>query len=231
LICTVISYTPNNRAEFLWYLQFTVAVILLKEIPVSLYVLQGHLLTRTFDIPTTHWDANTVKIHYFASHLYDLIENDKNLIFVISQIESRSSLGFYLSMCMLWKSMYRCIDEDKAMFRLYPPYDLIQITKKVSAKKLDTHFENVLNFILLLSKIATLIFHRKQRSPEYKCYEEFFVYDFELVQTLKEFLEQTLSRADSMWRKDTENLNYFMMIEYLQINISEFDTLTMNMLK
>lgn len=60
------------------------------------------------------------QMDYFASHLYDIMENDKNLIFVTSQIENRSTFGFYLSLSMLWKSVYRCMGDERSMFRLYP---------------------------------------------------------------------------------------------------------------
>lgn len=148
LIETVLkSFEPKNRSEYLWYLQFTVVVLLLNDLPVSIYTLQGHLLTKCFSPSTSLWDSNPVKVRqstklntrkpkncqlskfqvdYFADHLYDIIENNKNLIFVTSQIENRSSLGFHLSLCMLWKSIYRCIDEEKSMFRLYPVSDVSQ---------------------------------------------------------------------------------------------------------
>lgn len=166
---------------------------------------------------------------YFATHLHELVENDKNLIFVTSQMENRSDFGFYLSLHMLWKSIYSCIDEEKAIFRLYPvrliesasisriydqismyfqPSNLIAVTNKISLKKLDKDFDTIFKFILLHSKIASLIFHRKRRSPPHKCFDEFFVYDVSLIETLKEFLENTLTQAESMWRRDNENLNY-----------------------
>lgn len=139
------------------------------------------------------------------------------------------------------------------MLSFSQPSNLIAVTKVIASKNLDTDFDTILDFIILHSKIASLIFHRKRRSPLYKCYEEYFAYDVQLMRTLKDFLEGTLARAESMWRRDNENLNYltvrlefwlftivdgrqteltgfssssfFQMIEYLQIDISEFDTL------
>ncbi|KAG4068334.1 hypothetical protein HA402_007854 [Bradysia odoriphaga] len=232
LINTVInSFNPVTRADYLWYLQFTVTVLLLKDTPTSIYALQGNLLTLCFNASTTTWDSNPIKLDYFASQLYDLIEGDKNLIFVANQIENRSTFGLHLSLCMLWKSIYRCVGEEKTMFRLYPPSNLIGLTKRINQKKLDKDFEIVLTFILLHSKIASLIFHRKLRSPHNKCNEEFFAFDLGLIKTLKEFLENLTAKAEAMWRNENENLDYLTMYEYLQIDVSEFDALIRNLQK
>lgn len=200
------------------------------------------------------WDSNPVKvcetikrlmfdvygtcrfqINYFASHLYDSVGDEKNLIFLVNQFENRSTFAFYLSLTMLWKAIYRCIGEEKTMFRLYQvraeaskhfetfwnspfviffnfqPSNIVELTKEISKKKLDTDYASVLNFLLLHSKIASLIFHSKRRTPHYKCYEEFFTFDLSLVKTIKEFLESTMAKVESMWRKDNENLDYLMV--------------------
>ncbi|KAJ6639261.1 hypothetical protein Bhyg_12004, partial [Pseudolycoriella hygida] len=224
----LISANPTTDKDYLWFLKFSVAVLLLRDLSVSVFTLQGHLLTKCFSLPTTIWDANPAKIDYFSSELYKLIDDHKNLIFVTNQIESRSSLGFYVSLCMLWKALHQCVGEKQNNFRLYPPSDLIRITTKMSAKRLDKDSGNFLQFLIFHSKIASLIFHRKPRFPHYKCYEEFFAYDATLIKTLARFLEKTLSQAESMWRRDNENFDYLTMIEYVQVDISEFDTLLAN---
>ncbi len=173
--------------------------------------------------------VNRFQMDYFACNIYSLMEDDRNVIYITSLIENRSSFGFYLSMSMLWKSMYRCVGEEKEIFRLYPvsvlhiysywfmltlkfyafqPSNLIDITKKISLKRLDTEFDTVFTFILLHSKIASLIFHRKLRAPHYKCYEEFFQFDASLIKILIDFLENTLMNSESMWRRNNENLDY-----------------------
>lgn len=227
------------------------------------------------------------QIDYFASALYDTIENDKNLIFITNQIENRSTLGLYLSMSMLWKAMYRCVGEEKTICRLYPvrlnvfmfcwvwtecsqnlrnfihrlrevkirhqqwwlnrlgsieslfrphtiiiinskidflnfllliqPSNLIDLTEKISSKKLNEEFDTILNFILLHSKIASLIFHYAQRSPRNNCYEEFFAYDVNLIKVLKEFLENTMTKAETMWRRENDNLNYLTVMVQREI--------------
>lgn len=248
------SFNPKSRSDYLWYLQFTFSVLLLKDLPTSIFGLQGHLLSKCFTPSTVTWDANPVKVRqwkllrkkrissrnfyrfqmdYFASPLYNIMEDDKNLIFVTSQIENRSSFGFYMSLCMLWKSIYGCIGVNQPMFRLYPvrfnsvtstaavetsmkfcfyyffqPTDLIDITKKISKKNIDKCFDTILNFIILHSKIASLVFHRKHRTPHYKCYEEFFEFDAKLINYLKKFLETLMDRVDSIWRRQSDNLDY-----------------------
>lgn len=56
------TFNPTSRADYLWYLQFTFTVLLLKDLPVPLYALQGDLLTNCFDPITSCWDQNPIKV-------------------------------------------------------------------------------------------------------------------------------------------------------------------------
>lgn len=93
----------------------------------------------------------------------------------------------------------------------FQPANLIDLTTKISQKKLDKDFETVFAFVLLHSKITSLIFHRKLRSPHSKCNEEFFTFDLSLIKTLKKFLENFNTAVELMFRNDSENLDYLMV--------------------
>lgn len=108
----------------------------------------------------------------------------------------------------------------------------------------ETDFGKFQLFLLLISKLTNLLFHRKSRTVEFHCYEEFFLYDVSLITVWKHFLESTLCKAEEMFRKDKE-IRYMMVyiwvddkhialmnclfsllqiIEFLQTEISDFDT-------
>lgn len=69
----------------------------------------------------------------------------------------------------------------------------------MSSVKFEANFEKC--YLIILSKLTNLLFHRKSRSIEYKCYKEFFEFDVKLLKYIKTFWDEIFYKADERLRK------------------------------
>lgn len=169
-----------------------------------------------------------MQIHVIAKAIFEQLDDDYNLVFLVQLICNRSRLSYYVSVALVWAALYRFINHETIMFRMHKISDLINLLETIDLKDIENRLAGIHRFLIILSAFQSLVILRKPRYEEHICFCGFFKTndsDMNLLnawlETLKHEVElicsQTRSNVECLQVRAKKSLDLLGRLKYLKL--------------
>lgn len=160
-----------------------------------------------------------------ARSLFQLLDDDYNLVFVIQQICNLNRMSYYVAVSLMWAALYRHIQKPTPMFRMHKITDLIQLLNSIEltpSEILESRLIDIHRLLTLISVFQSLVILRKPRTEEYVCFRGFFRVTQADLKAITKWLEDLKQKVEYLCSQNRENEKCLQIIEMLDLDILHF---------
>lgn len=170
------------------------------------------------------------QIHLVARSLFQLLDDDYNLVFVVQQICNLSRMSYYVAVSLMWAALYRHIQKPSPMFRMHKISDLVQLLASIELKpngkdnddNLEAQLVDIHRLLTLVSIFQSLVILRKPRAEEYVCFRGFFRVTPADLKAITKWLEELKQKVEYLCSQNRETEKCLQIIEMLDLDILHF---------
>lgn len=146
-----------------------------------------------------------MQIHVIAKAIFEQLDDDYNLVFLVQLICNRNRLSYYVSVALVWAALYRFVNHETIMFRMHKISDLLNLLETIDLKDIENRLAGVHRFVTILSVFQSLVILRKPRYEEHVCFCGFFKTNDSDMNLLNAWLEKLKHEVELICSQKRDN--------------------------